>query len=277
MRIIEDSPVCSPIRSRRPSLLEGLLLDLLRHLGGLDLRAVLLRDRALVLAELLADRLHLLAQEVLALLVLGALLDVLADALAHLQLGQRLALQAHRELEARGDVERAQQLDLLVVGQLRGVAGRVGQRAGLGDRAQERGDAAVVAAQLEDLLDDRAVLALEVAGLAVDGLLIRALVDLDAQLAFGAGLRGADQRAVLAGDRDRVPAAGQSQPLADLCDRADLEELAVVARNKHDALVLADLDRQRDPHVREHDRVLERDQPQGLLWDGGLRGALLRR
>ena len=68
-------------------------------LGLLDLRAVLLDDRAVVLAELLADRLHLLAQEVLALLLLGAGLDVVADAAAHLQLGQALALELERELE----------------------------------------------------------------------------------------------------------------------------------------------------------------------------------
>ena len=178
---------------------------------------------------------------------------------------RRLALQLHGQLEALGDVERAQQLDLLLVGQLRRVAGRVGQRAGLGDRAQERRDPAVVAAQLEDLLDDRAVLALEVARLAVDRRLVGALVDLDAQLAFGAGLRGADQRAVLAGDRDRVAAAGQPQLLADLGDRADLEELVLVARHEHDALVIADVDGQRDAHAGEHDGVLERDQPQRLL------------
>ncbi len=256
-------------------LLQCLLVDLLGHLGGLDLGAVLLRDRALVLAELLADRLHLLAQEVLALLVLGALLDVLADALAHLQLGQRLALQLHCQLQPLGHVERAQQLDLLLVGQLGGVAGRVGQRAGLGDRAQERGDPTVVAAQLEDLLDDRAVLALEVAGLAVDRRLVRALVDLDAQLPFGAGLRGADQSAVLAGDRDGVAAAGQADLIANLGDRADLEELVLVAGDEHDTLVIAHVDGQRDAHAGEHDGVLERDQTQRLLRYRRLLGWLL--
>ena len=155
---------------------------------------------------------------------------------------------------------------------MRGVAGRVGQRAGLGDRAQERRDPAVVAAQLEDLLDDRAVLALEVAGLAVDRRLVGALVDLDAQLAFGAGLGGADQRAVLAGDRDGMAAAGQPQLLGDLGDRADLEELVLVTRDEHDALVIADVDGQRDAHAGEHDRVLERDQAQGLLRDRGCVG-----
>ena len=246
-------------------LLQSLLVDGLGHLGLLDLRAVLVGDRGVVLAELLADRVHLLAQEVLALLLLGALLDVLADALADLQLGQALALEPDGQLEALGHVERAQQLDLLLVGEVGGVAGRVGQRAGLGDRAQERRDAPVVAAQLEDLLDGRAVLALELARASVDGHLVGALVDLDAQLAAGAGLGGADQRAVLAGEGDRVAAAGQADLLGDLGDRADLEELVLVARHEHDALVIADVDRQRDAHVREHDRVVEWDQAQDLL------------
>ena len=161
----------------------GLLAHVVGHAGLLDLRAVLVDDRAVVLAELAADRLHLLAQEVLALLLVGAVLDVVADALAHLQLGQALALERQRQLEALGDVERLEQLDLLLEGQVGGVAGGVGERAGLGDRAQEGGDAAVVAAQLEDLLDDGAVLALELARAAVDGHVVGVLVDLDAQAA----------------------------------------------------------------------------------------------
>ncbi len=170
-------------------------------------------------------------------------------------------------------VERAQQLDLLLVCQLRGVAGRVGQRAGLDDRAQERRDPPVVAAQLEDLLDNRAVLALELARAPVYRGVVGALVDLDAQLAFGAGLGGADQRAVLAGDRDSAAAAGEADLLGDLGDRADLEELVLVAGNEHDALVVADVDRQRDAHRWEHDSVVERDQPQDLLGLGWGRGA----
>ena len=64
-----------------------------------------------------------------ALLLLGAGLDVVADALAHLQLGQPLALERQRQLEALGHVERLEQLDLLLVGEVGGVAGGVGQRA----------------------------------------------------------------------------------------------------------------------------------------------------
>jgi hypothetical protein len=72
-----------------------------------------------------------------------------------------------------------------------------------------------------------------------------------------------------------VAAAGQPQPLTDLGDRADLEELVLVTGHEHDALVLPDLDRQRDAHAGEHDGVLERDQAQGLLRDRGLCGVLL--
>ncbi len=255
-----------------PQLLQRLLGDVLRHVGVLDLRAVLVRHRGVVLAELLADRVHLLAQEVLALLLLRALLHVLADALADLQLGQALALQLDGQLQALGHVERAQQPDLLLVAEVGRVPGRVRQRAGLGDRAQERGDAPVVAAQLEDLLDRCAVLPLELARAFVSGDLVGTLVDLDAQLAAGSRLGGADQRAVLARERDGVPAARQAQPIGHLGDRADLEELVLVARHQHDALVIADVLGQRDAHVREHDRVLERDQAQ--YWLGLGRGDL---
>ena len=80
--------VAQPLEARQLAL--GLLAHRVGHAGVGDLLAVVLGDRAVVLAELLADRVHLLAQEVVALLLLGAVLDVLADALAHLQLGQPL-------------------------------------------------------------------------------------------------------------------------------------------------------------------------------------------
>ena len=96
------------------------------------------------------------------------LTDVLADLPAQLQLGQPLALDADGELEPLGHVERLEDLDLLLERDVGGVADRVGQGAGLTDSAQPGADALVDATQLEDLLDDGAVLALEVAGAAVD-------------------------------------------------------------------------------------------------------------
>jgi len=62
----------------------GLLSDFLGHLRLGDLLLVLADNVALVLAELLADRLHLLAQEVLPLLLLGAGVDVVTDLDANL-------------------------------------------------------------------------------------------------------------------------------------------------------------------------------------------------
>ena len=90
--------VAHPLEPRGLAL--GLLADLLRHAGLGDLRAVVLGDGRVVLAELLADRLHLLAQDVLALLLGGALLDVVADAAPDLQLGEALALELEGELAA---------------------------------------------------------------------------------------------------------------------------------------------------------------------------------
>ena len=71
----------------------GLLAHVVGHAGLGDLRAVLLDDRGVVLAELLADRVHLPAQEELALLLLHARVHVVADALAQLHECQTLALQ----------------------------------------------------------------------------------------------------------------------------------------------------------------------------------------
>ena len=146
-----------------------LALRLLPHLVGharfADLRAVLVDHGALVLAELLADRLHLLAQEVLPLLGLRAGLDVLADAPAHLQLGQPLALQRRASSSRSITSSVLEQLDALREGEVGRVGAGVGERTGLGDRAQELADAGVRLPELEDLLDDGAIFGLELARL----------------------------------------------------------------------------------------------------------------
>ena len=107
-----------------------------------------------------------------------------------------LALELERELEPRADVDRLEQLDLLLEGDVGRVARRVRERAGLADRANEGGDAPVVAAQLEDLLDDGAVLALELAHTPVGRLRIGSLLDLDEEPALRIGGRGAGDAAV---------------------------------------------------------------------------------
>ncbi len=119
------------------------------------------------------------------------------------------------------------------------------------------GDAAVVAAQLEDLLDHRAVLALEVAGPAVDRLVVLDLLDLDDQPAAQVGAGRARDAAVQALELDCAPAAGEADLVRDLGHRADLGELAVVARHEQHALGVADVDRQRHAHVGEDHCVVQ--------------------
>ena len=153
--------VAHPLESRQLTL--GLLLHRLGHPGRRNLLPIFLGNRRLVLAELLANRVHLPAQEILALLFLRARLHVVANALADAQLRQPLLLEAQRQRQPLDDVERFEEFQLLGDVQIRRVAGRIRQRAGIGDRADERADAAIVAAQLENFLDDGAILALEFA------------------------------------------------------------------------------------------------------------------
>ncbi len=122
-------------------LAQRLLLDRLGHAGRFDLLGELFDFLRLVVAfaELLLDRLHLLAQEVLAL--------VLADLGLHLRLDLRTELEdfelldqdAVQVVHPRADVERLQHL--LLDGRADGRQARrdeVGQPAGLGDVHRER-------------------------------------------------------------------------------------------------------------------------------------------
>src|SRR5439155_11787081 len=92
----------------------GLLANLVRQIRLSDPAAVILGDRAVVLAQLFADRLQLSAQNVLTLLALCALLHVFTDPAADLQLGQALALKSQCELEPLDHVQGLEQLDPLL-------------------------------------------------------------------------------------------------------------------------------------------------------------------
>jgi hypothetical protein len=119
-------------------------------------------------------------------------------------------------------------MHFLLEGQVGGVAGGVGERAGLGDRADEGGDAAVVTAQLEDLLDGRAVLALELADAAVGRLSVGPFLDLDEKASLRVTRRGAGDSTMEAVQRDREPAARQPDAIGDSGDGADLRVLVLV-------------------------------------------------
>jgi hypothetical protein len=86
------------------------------------------------------------------------------------------------------------------------------------------------------------------------------LFDLDAQLSGRVGLRGAGGAAVQAAQGHRSGSAGEAYPLGDLGDGAHASELAVVARDEQHALVVADVDRQRDVHGREDHGVVGRNE-----------------
>ena len=164
------------------------------HVGGLDPGAVVVGALRLALAELLADRGELLAQQVLALRLLHAVADLLADLVGELRLGEVLAGPGDERLEALLDVGGLQQLALAVVGEVRRVAGRVGDRAGVGHPVHGVDDLPGLAA-LEHGDDEPLVLLGQLAGAVGDVLVDR--LDLDPQGGAGAGDPAADAGALL--------------------------------------------------------------------------------
>src|SRR5439155_4470233 len=141
-----------------------------------------------------------------------------------------------------------------------GIAGRVRQRAGLADRAQERADTLVGVTQLEDLLDHGAVLELELLDAPRAGLVVGTLLVVDAQPVLGIRRRGADHAPVGAREGDGAAAAGQAHPVDYLGDCPDLGVVVLMARHEQHLVLVADLDGQRDGHVREDDGVFQGDE-----------------
>src|SRR4029077_11560487 len=105
-------------------------------------------------------------------------------------------------------------------------------------------------AQVEDLLDDGAVLALELSGLDSSGLDVGALFDLDTQTAVRSRMGGAGDTTMEAREGHRATAAGQPHLSGHLGDSADAGVFAIMDGDEEDTVVVADLDRQRHRHVR---------------------------
>ena len=124
--------------------------------------------------------------------------------------------------------KRLEQLDLLIEVEVRRVAGRIRQRARIGDRPHERADPPVVAAQLENFVDDRAVFALELSRERGGGRLVWRGLDVDAQHAVGIRRGARRARRDEARQRDGDAAAGEPHALRHLGDDADLREGVVV-------------------------------------------------
>ena len=85
-------------------------------------------------------------------------------------------------------------------------------------------------------------------------------VDLDAQAAGGSVWAAPATPRATPESGDGAAAAGQADAVGDLGDRADLRELAVVARDEQDALLVADVDGERHVHGGEDDGVVEGDE-----------------
>ena len=71
---------------------------------------------------------------------------------------------------------------------------------------------------------------------------------------------GARDTAGDAGEGDGAAAAGKPDVVGDLGDRADLGELALVARDEQDPLLVANADGKRHIHGGEDHRVVQRDE-----------------
>ena len=162
------------------------------HVGGLDPAAVVVGPVGLALAELLADRGELLAQQELALALLHALADVLADLVGELDLGEVLAGPPDQRLEPRLHVGGLEQLALAVDREVRRVAGGVGDRGRVGHLV-DRVDDLPGLAPLEHGDDQPLVLLGQLAGAVGDVLVDR--LDLDPQRRAGPGHAGADPAA----------------------------------------------------------------------------------
>ncbi len=192
------------------------------HLGGqgsvLDPGAVVVSAFRLVLAEFLADRGELLAQQEFALGLVHALADVVADLLADLLLGHVLARPLGRLGQPLGDLGRLEQLTLLLQTQIGRVAGEVGDLGRVVDALDGVDDLPGVA-PLQDRDDD----ALELGGeLAVVLGRVR-VVDrggLDPQRSAGTADPGADLGAGDGTEHCGRSTTGQPPDLLDLGDRA---------------------------------------------------------
>jgi hypothetical protein len=166
-RDLEDGVQPRPDPAVLRALLAGPLqpVELALHRGARRLRqgvepGPVLGDGALavaVLTQLLADGGQLLAQQELALVLLHPLGDVGVDALLQGQVGEGLARPTEHLLQPGLHVDRLQDLQLLLEGEVGRVAGGVRHGAGVGDAPQRLGQPAG-APVVEDVLDDGAVL-----------------------------------------------------------------------------------------------------------------------
>ncbi len=212
---------------------------------------ILVHQRAVLLAKLLADGVHLTAEEVLALLLLGSVFDIVSDSLSHLELRQPFTLKLQGQRQPLDDVEGFEQSQLLVEIEIGRIAGRISQGAGRRNGPHERPDPSVVAAQLENLVHDRAVLSLQLTGEAGR----RRLVGPDLVV----GGCPAEGRPMQTHQGHGEPATGEPHSFGDLRHDAHLRVGLVLPGHQQHLIVSAHVDGQADRHAGEHHRLVQRN------------------
>ena len=154
---VEPRPDPAVLRRLLADPLEAieLLVDRgLDRVGGVEVGeacAELTDDVVVALAEFLADRRELLAQQVLALLLVDAFGHVVADRLGDLQLGEVASSPGVDRVDALGDIDGAEHDEPVGVGELGPDRDRVGERTGRGGGAQDLRESPRVAQLGDDL------------------------------------------------------------------------------------------------------------------------------
>ena len=211
------------------------LAHVLGQVGGLHPGPVVVGAVGLVLAQLLADRGQLLAQQELALGLLHALADVLGDLLRDLLLGHVLAGPADQQLQPLDHVGLGQQLRLLLQVEVGGPAGGVGQLAGVGDLLDGVDDLPG-AALLQDA-DDQGLVLLGQLGRPAGDRAVLDRGDLHPQRRTRSGHAGPDLRAALAAHHGGLLPVGEPADLLEDGDRAHGGVPAVEAGNDDDLAI----------------------------------------
>ena len=178
--------------------------DVLGHAGALEASPVTGRDVVAAFAELLLDRLELLAQQEVSLGLLHPLVDLGANLLAHRRVSEHVLGPADEPGESLLDVERLEHLDLLLDAEVGRVSGQIGEVARMPNGA-DRLDGAAGATQLEEVLDEGAIFTRQLAR-CVGGVAVGEWLDLDPERPTDVGLAATETGAVQPlEDRDLGP------------------------------------------------------------------------
>ena len=210
--------------------------DLLRHPGVGEPLAIGGDHVVAALAELLLDGLELLAEDELALVLLHPLGHLGADPVLEVGLTERLLGPGDDERQPLLDIERLQDLELLGQGEVGRVPGEIGQVPGGAGFAEEL-DGTAGSADLEQALDQRAILARQLDHCLGGILVVRSGIDLDPERSADVRLPGAETRAVLPGEDRDLGSGGQLARFLHARDRADAAELPLNARDQQDEAV----------------------------------------